>query len=131
MALHLPVPTEHQEQRALFQWARSQFVNHPELRWLYAIPNGGKRDEVTAKLLKDEGVQPGYPDVGLDVARGGFHGLRIEMKRRERSQVSPHQRAWCEWLRSQDYCWIECRGWNEAIGAILRYLRLPKTEIRE
>ena len=41
---------------------------------------GGKRDAKTATILKRQGVKAGVPDLHLPVARGGYHGLYIELK---------------------------------------------------
>ena len=39
----LPVPSEHEEQRALVAWADLMANRFPQLRLLHAIPNGGHR----------------------------------------------------------------------------------------
>jgi len=75
--------TEHAHQVALFMWAampevRKQF---PDLRLMFAIPNGGERNKIVAGRLKAEGVKSGVPDIFLPVARHNVHGLFIEMKR--------------------------------------------------
>ena len=115
------VPTEHDEQVALFQWAAGSGI--PELELMAAIPNGGYRHPATAALLKKEGVQAGYPDIVLDVARGGYHGYRLELKRSDRSNhPTPEQTAWIERLRAQGYRVDVCYGCEEAIEAILMYL---------
>ena len=75
--------TEAQEQRFLFQWAGLAEQQHPELKLLHHIPNGGKRDARTAANLKKEGVKAGVPDMCLPVARGQYHGLYIELKTRK------------------------------------------------
>ena len=36
-----PIPTEAEEQIALFEWARLQTGRFPELALLYHVPNGG------------------------------------------------------------------------------------------
>jgi hypothetical protein len=117
------IPTEHQEQAALFEWAAFQECVWPELRLLHAIPNGGKRDKVTAARLKAEGVKPGVPDVCLPVPRGDKHGLYIEMKRRKGGTVSADQLKWIENLMRQGYECHVCRGCEEARMTILAYLR--------
>jgi hypothetical protein len=116
------IPTEHQEQVALFEWAAFQECVWPELRLLHAIPNGGKRDKVTAARLKAEGVKPGVPDVCLPVPRGDKHGLYIEMKRRKGGSVSADQLKWIESLMRQGYECHVCRGCEEARLTILAYL---------
>lgn len=50
-----PYPTEDQEQATLFQWAALQERRWPELRMLYAIPNGGKR--IKGSHIQREQVQ--------------------------------------------------------------------------
>lgn len=116
-----PRATEHQEQASFFDWAARFSGRIYELGWLYAIPNGGKRDEHVGAQMQAEGVKPGYPDIGLDVARGGWHGLRIEMKVKGGS-VRTNQRIWHEHLERCGYkvyvCWI----WEEAARAVLTYL---------
>jgi hypothetical protein len=118
--------TEHQEQAALFKWAALQQGTLPVLRYLYAIPNGGKRNIAVAAKLKAEGVKPGVPDLALDVAARGFHGLRIEMKRvnASPSDVSEEQRDWHKFLTSQGYCVRVCRGWLEGRQTLLWYLEV-------
>src|SRR5690242_7692047 len=71
---------EHAEQAALIRWCNARVDVCADLAWVYAIPNGGKRDIATARKLRAEGVKAGYPDLGLDVARGGWHGWRCELK---------------------------------------------------
>ena len=117
------IPTEHQEQCALFEWAAFQEGFWPELRLMHAIPNGGKRDKVTAARLKAEGVKPGVPDICLPVPRGDKHGLYIEMKRREGGSVSADQLKWLDNLMRQGYECHVCRGCEEARKVILDYLK--------
>lgn len=117
------IPTEHQEQVTLFEWAAWQEGFWPELRLLHAIPNGGKRDIRTAAMLKAEGVKPGVPDVHLPVARGGKHGLYIEMKRRKGGSVSKTQEAWMRALADQGHVCAVCHGWEQARETILQYLK--------
>lgn len=56
---------------------------HPELQLLYHVPNEGKRTWRTGARLKSEGLKPGVPDLCLPVARGKYHGLYVELKRRD------------------------------------------------
>ncbi len=115
------VPTEHEEQVALFQWAEGSGIE--KLALMTAIPNGGYRHPATAAMLKKEGVQAGYPDILLDVARGGYHGYRLELKRSDHSNhPTQEQKEWIERLRAQGYRVDVCYGCEEAIAAILEYL---------
>lgn len=126
----LPVPTEHQEQRLLFDWAWTQKVRHSQLRWLYAIPNGGQRSKAVAGKLRAEGVKRGVPDIALDHARGGYHGLRIELKRKRDGRTSDEQAAWRDNLITEGYAWHLAFGWEEAKNIILAYLALPRSTNR-
>lgn len=112
---------EHQHQVALFEWAVKESKQIPELEMLFAIPNGGHRHVLTAMRLKDEGVKAGYPDVGLDVARAGYHGLRIEMKA-GRNRLSSDQCWWFSRLIDQGYYCAVCYDWEEASKLIKCYL---------
>lgn len=116
------IASEASEQRALFQWAAIFEGKHPELTLLHHVPNGGKRDKVTAALLKAEGVKSGVPDVCLPVARGGYHGLYIEMKA-GKNKLSVNQETWLKQLTLQGYCTAVCYGWHEAAEVITKYLK--------
>ena len=116
------VPTEAQEQVALFQWIAYKAKQYPELQYCYHIPNGGSRNPIEARHLKEQGVKPGIPDLFLPCARGGFHGLYIEMKRRKGGRVSIEQKKMILALRNQDYCVEVCQGWEEARDIITAYM---------
>lgn len=112
---------EHRHQCALFRWAELQAGQHPELRLMFAVPNGGHRAKAVANKLKAEGVRAGVPDVCLPVARHGAHALWIEMKT-ERGTLRPHQRKWIEALNAQQHRAVVCYGVDEAITAVSGYL---------
>ncbi len=44
----LPVPTESEEQQALFDWAERLTYLYPELELMYHIPNEGKRSKAVS-----------------------------------------------------------------------------------
>ena len=116
------IPTEAQEQTALFRWAEIVGKTHPELRLLHAIPNGGSRNPIEALHLKQQGVKAGIPDICLPCARGGRHGLYIELKRRKGGRVSDEQREMIKALTAQGYRAEVCKGWEEAARIITEYL---------
>lgn len=103
-AQRAPVPTESAEQQLLFRWARFYVSKYPELALLYHIPNGGSRRKSEAGRFKAEGVKAGVPDLFLPAARGNFHGLYIEMKRKAGGRV--------------------CLGWEDAARTLEKYLQL-------
>lgn len=124
----ISVPTEHAEQRALITWASLSTGKHPELRLLFAIPNGGARSKAAAGKLKAEGVKPGVPDLCLPVARGGHHGLYLEMKRVKGGTLSPEQKQWHQALTEHGYHVALCKGLQAAQASLITYLTLPKTK---
>ena len=114
--------TESQEQQLLFEWAALSAGKWPELALMYHIPNGGSRSKAEAGRFKAEGVKAGVPDICLPVARGGYHGLYIELKRVKGGRVSPAQQGWIAALRDQGYCACVCKGWDDAAHVIKAYL---------
>ena len=118
-----PIPTESVEQQRLFQWARMQGAAWPELRLMYHIPNEGKRSRVTGARMSAEGLKKGVPDICLPVARGGSHGLYIELKRAKGGRVTPEQIEWLENLKNQGYEVAVCNGWETAAKVIENYLK--------
>jgi hypothetical protein len=125
--LKAQIPLESQEQEALFNWVSWTRNKIPELELLFAIPNGGWRYKATAAALKREGVKSGVPDLCLPVARGGYHGMWIELKRIQNGTVSLTQRAWLEQLPKQGYYAVVCKGWQNAADEITKYLKGDST----
>ena len=85
------------------------------------IPNEGKRSVVTGAQLKAMGMQRGFPDLFVPLARMGYHGLFIEMKA-GRGRLSEHQREWLRRLNEYGYAVAVCYGADEAITKIRRYM---------
>ena len=117
-----PKRTEHAEAVTLMKAVRLHEGKHPELRLLFAVPNGGDRHPAVASKMKAEGVKAGVPDYVLPVARGGFHGLVIELKTATGS-ASREQKQWLTDLRDQGYRAEVCRGWQQAFDTLMEYLK--------
>ena len=120
---------EHSNQVALFMWASmpDTLALYPELVNLFAIPNGGTRDKVSAGKMKAEGVKSGVPDIFLAVARHNCHGLFIELKRdksinKERGVISDNQTKWIDRLMVNGYGVCVCYSYQEAKQVLIRYL---------
>lgn len=122
----LPIPTESEEQRAVMDWAELASGKWLELRLLYHVPNEGRRSMATGGRMRAEGLKSGVPDLCLPVARAGYHGLYIEMKRTQGSKTSQEQKEWLEALAAEGYKTALCRGAEEAIEEMESYLMLPK-----
>lgn len=119
--------SEASEQVALFQWANYMTTRYPELKLLYHVPNGGKRDSKEASSLKRQGVKAGVPDIVFPIARNGYFGLYIELKV-GRNKTSLKQKEWIKDLKEQNYYVEVCYGWLEARAVIEDYLNQPNTK---
>lgn len=120
------IPSEHDEQVALFEWAYLAQGRWPELAMLYAIPNGGHRHKAVAAKMKAEGVKAGVLDICLPVPRGQYHGLYVEMKKQKGGRLSDAQKWWKNMLLSQGYQVKVCHGADQGIDAIGEYLCFGK-----
>lgn len=112
------------EQECLLRWTAFAVGTYPELKLLYHIPNGGKRNAAEAAHLKRQGVKSGVPDLCLPVPRGDFHGLYIELKAKNNSPTQT-QKEWLDALAAQGYKTAVCWGWESAQAVITEYMRLP------
>jgi len=117
-----PIPSEHIEQMTFVNWIKKESLNDPIYEMLFAIPNGGKRSKFTGANLKLEGLSPGVPDLMFAVARRGYHGLFIEMKRVKGAGLRTTQKEWFKRLQKQGYKCVMTRGAEAALKEILIYL---------
>lgn len=149
--------SEHGHQRALFAWANvaqrfgfaaandDRSYSEPgyaqstygtsngveQLSRLHAIANGGKRDKVTAGMLKAEGVKRGVPDVFLPVPiiaqPTPYCGLYLELKRpkaegQAAGSTSTEQDGWIGYLRSVGYAVSVVFNWRDAAKEVQSYM---------
>lgn len=115
-------PSESSQQKALFAFAALNVNRYPELKWLFAIPNGGRRDAITGARMRAEGVKRGVPDILLPVRRNAWAGLWLELKIASGGKLSPEQAEWIAHLKSQGYAVMICKGYEEAKDCLIRYL---------
>lgn len=119
--------SEHSDQVALFRWAALQANRYPQLRLMFAVPNGGIRSKATAAKLKAEGVKAGIPDVCLPVPIDGFGACYIEMKRAKEKgkpagRESQAQKDMRKALSDAGNYAVVCFGWEDAKDALLWYM---------
>lgn len=110
---------EHRMQKACVWWFRLQYPHLAGL--LFAIPNGGARDAVTGRMLKEEGVLAGVADLFLSVPANGLHGLYIEMKT-QKGVVSDKQKAFADNVMGMGYGWEVCRSADDFCRVVAGYL---------
>ena len=112
-----------------------QYHYPQEERSMYSIPNGGLRSKQTASILLNTGLKKGYPDLAIDLARQGYHGLRIELKiiggsyehegktyKQRPGTVKPEQKEWHARLTENGYCVVVAWGLQGFIDAVTEYL---------
>lgn len=112
------------EQQAFFVWL---YARHREAwRHTFHPPNGGHRHVMVAIEMKSQGVKAGVPDICMDYPRGGYHGLRIELKATppHDAAVSSSQIEWRDRLAAAGYRAVVCMGLEAAKAEVERYLGL-------
>ncbi|WP_019024079.1 MULTISPECIES: VRR-NUC domain-containing protein [unclassified Thioalkalivibrio] len=141
-----PRHVEDDHQRALVQWASHRLLRPaPDVEpgatlgdYLYAVPNGGNRGRIEAARLKGLGVKAGVSDLKLPLARGGYAGLYLEMKkprsafrspREAERAISDSQAEWRDRMIRAGYRWAIAYGWDEAREILTDYLAQPRTTL--
>ena len=110
---------ESQLQRGCVAWFRAQYF---ELALnLIAIPNGGRRNKITAAIMKGEGVVPGAADLVLFYPSKEYHGLCIEMKTPVGRQ-SDTQKDWMRAVEMAGYKYVICRSLEDFMWQVNTYI---------
>lgn len=89
--------SEHEDQVAIFEalaWAANR---HEELNLVFAVPNAGKRSWVVGKMMKQEGLKKGVPDIWFPVPKNNWSGLVIEQKF-DKNKTTKEQAWWLNQL---------------------------------
>lgn len=100
------------------KWFRYQYPEYNKL--LFAVPNGGNRSPITAKILKAEGVVAGVADLIFLKPNKDFHALLIEMKHGKNKQ-SEHQKEFQFVAESHGYKYELCYSFEEFQQIINNY----------
>lgn len=116
---------EYKHQINVFKWSQQPKIREkwPELALMYHIKNETKEGAQQVAIDKAMGVKKGVPDIFLPCARGGYHGLYIEMKDETGTPTDP-QEWWGDKLSKQGYFWEVCHGWESAVRVLEWYLSL-------
>ena len=88
---------------------------------LFAVPNGGHRDKVTAAKMKWEGVLAGVADLILLKSNTRYGALLIEMKTRTGRQADT-QREWQRLIEQDGYKYVVCRSLDDFMREVNDYL---------
>ena len=130
---------------ALFRWLKSHERRYPDLARSYHTANEFQASDKVRKVNRKTGasywwspssakrqmmgVKPGVFDVINDARRGGYAGLRIDLKVREKDLSSDPA---AEWDQAREMVWQRSQGksahvawcWTEAAELHLWYLGL-------
>lgn len=111
---------EHRIQSACVRWFS---LKYPKLRGrLFAVPNGGRRDQTTAGKLKAEGVVPGVSDLILLKSNQCYGALLIEMKTSTGRQCES-QKQWEQTVCADgEYKYVICRSFDDFRREVSDYL---------
>lgn len=115
--------SEDTEQIAVIDWARWNEGKHPELKWLYHVPNGGSRNKLEAVKLKQMGVRAGVSDLCLPYPKGIYCGLYIEMKYGTNRQQDS-QKSFLNDMEKAGHYVATCYSADAAIKVLEKYLGL-------
>jgi len=120
--------TEDAEQTAVFGWAADNVGTMPELKFMFAIPNGmWTPHKPTAARMRAMGMKRGPSDIFWPLKRGEWSGIFIEMKRQKidskqaAGKLSDEQDEFGKFVQSQGYGFAVCYGFEHARDTILQY----------
>lgn len=113
------VPLEKTEGIGLTSWVKSHY---PDVIWAH-VANENQERKIAEGLLK------GYPDYVLNEARGGYHGLYIELKRRKGGTVSAEQKKVGKTMTERGYLWLVAKGMPEGKAIVQWYMNQDVTPV--
>ena len=117
----------------LMEWLRGAgLARFPELGdasgglVLIHIPNERKASRQRLAILQGLGVRAGVSDLFLPLARGGYFGLWLELKKIG-AKPTAEQKQWLASMRQRGYAGYVCEGWRAAVEVLEIYLREGRT----
>lgn len=114
--------------RRLVRWIDALVLEDGTRPGLYFahVPNGGARSAKEAAIFAGQGVRPGWPDYVLDLPRGGYHGLRLELKAPDAGKPGLEQLEILARLEAVGYRVCIAWGYEEARAHVRAYLDLDR-----
>lgn len=117
--------SEYSIQKEFVRWVRT---NHPTV--LFCATVGGKSCHMIENVkAKATGYNKGVPDLIIYEARGGYHGLAMELKSTVGS-LSEEQRKWLDDLEERKYKTAVPRSVDECKQVFIDYFNAPKAKVR-
>ena len=109
------------------QWSKAYQIKYPELKWLFHIPNEGKRTPQEKIKLTQLGLKPGVSDLLLPFPRGHYGNLYIEMKFGP-GTLQPEQKEFLKAMTAAGHYTCVCYTARDATETIETYLNLKWDE---
>ena len=103
-------------QRQIVQWFRE---NYP-MYLIAAIPNGGKRNALEAKIMKAEGVLAGFSDI-IIIAK---HRVMFVEVKTDKGRQSTYQKTFQANVEYLGFTYEICRSLKQFVLAVDRWLKL-------
>ena len=117
--------SERNEQIAYFQWVRIKAKQDRRYEMIVGFPmqGFGSREIAirAASARKQEGMPKGFPDIGIFIPRGDWHGAFVEFKKNG-GRPTPEQKDWIKNLEAQGYRAAVVHGLDDLIDFTSGYL---------
>lgn len=116
--------TEHDLQVHIFDVLRLNEDAVPQLKWVYAVPNGNFRSWSVGAALKSEGVKKGISDICVPfegrINECYYPGAYIEMKAGD-NKLSSEQKDFLKFVAGQGYATLESWHYDTTLDFIEAY----------
>lgn len=112
---HPPRHLESQAQQQMVQWFRLEYPTYI----IAAIPNGGRRNAIEAKIMKGEGVLAGFSDLIIIADK---NVLFVEVKTAKGKQTEK-QIQFQEKVQRLGFQYSICRSLSEFIMTVEKWLK--------
>lgn len=114
--------SEHNEQVAIFKWAKKAALKYPCLNYMYSTLNGVKLPIRLAVKCKAAGNKKGVCDIVLPYPTKKYHGLYLELKYGY-NKPNSEQRDYIKYLNDNGYYATWHTGAEDSILCIESYIR--------
>lgn len=108
--------------KAVMAECNHRAVDDPVWGLIFHPANGELRHPGVAGILKAMGVKPGVPDLIWPIARQGFNGMGLELKRKG-GKLTDHQKRWAEMLGMENWYVAIAYSYEEAIKVLDWYYK--------
>lgn len=106
---------EHRIQSACVRWFKLQYPKYI----IFAVPNGGWRNEVVAKKLKGEGVLAGVSDL---IILAPHRAIFVEMKKAKGGRQGDSQKVFQTNVNRLGFEYYLCHGIDEFMSVVTQAL---------